>query len=94
MLNENDQRTLKELVPKVGPRLKIKNAFEKTFEKSTSKNKSVIVENIQNSSGSSNIASFIKGQQKLKLGKNGWEMKKMTTEVGYEHYLIEFTICS
>lgn len=72
MLKESDQIALKELVPKVGPRIKIKNIFGSMLGNSSMNNKTMI----KNSLDTLNTNAQLQGQQKLKLTADGWAFGK------------------
>ena len=78
MLKESDQTTLKELIPKVGPRIKIKNIFSSKFGGTSMTNNAIMKDSFI---VTVNTSTQLKGQQKLNLTADGWVFGKFSEEV-------------
>jgi hypothetical protein len=82
-MKEEGQNSLKELIPKMGPRLKLKQAIEETYahEKQNTEcevNFSTVTSSTATTS-TGNIA--LKGQMKLQVGADGWNLKRLSEKV-------------
>ena len=83
MLEEQDQSSLKELIPKMGPRLKILHAIEQKYQKPTS-------EQVDNTRGERAHCVF-RGQLKLGLVDGKWNMENwMMWYVVWVKYIKEY----
>lgn len=73
MLKEEPQCSLKELIPKMGPRLRTLRTIEQKYGKETIQHKPTSVDVTH----SGNVATTFKGQLKLSMECGQWNMEKI-----------------
>ena len=75
------QHSLKELIPKMGPRLRLKAAFEAAYGVKSTECKINFSTSTSDSATTSSGNIALKGQMKLQVGPEGWSLTQLNEQV-------------